>query len=346
MKYLFFVHSHISYLSALSVISYKQLDVKDCHILSSSYSSTKPIKVVNINSLAKLNGLYNKVHDWFCPQNLVDRAVNELVGDAPFEFYMAWSYMTCKFFITHKNCANFHFLEEGLSAYWNDMSLKEIMFQHNPKAHSRSVLSFTGLKERIIDSLLVFRGYNSVIQSIPDLYFQFISDNSIHYYGYCEQSFVFAFRNKHIMSMLDTLKQYEFDNVLKLNSKYLYVSDYNHLSHDTIDDYKKELDKLTSYIKRHGIDEIYIKWHYKCEKSTKDILTEYVRSRFPGKVLIIPTEVILEITFIKSERLIVLGNTSSLLFYASLLGHSSYSLCEKRNECFEEYWKRVNLITE
>lgn len=344
MKYLFFVHSHISYLSALSIIADKQLNHNDCYVLSGSYKSEKPIKVININMAGRSSNRIGRLLDWLNPQRIADNTVDRLIGDAPFELYMAWAYTTCKFLMTHKNCRSYHFMEEGLSVYWNNMSLKEILFQRSPNLHTRSSMSLSGIKERLNDAYMVFRGYNSTIQFIPDLYFQFISDQKVHYYGFCDKSFHLAFRNKHVMNMVETLNNYEFENVLILDSKDIYVSDYNNLSHVSYNDYLKELDKLSLWLTVNHKKEIYIKWHYKCSSELKDKLTNYIKSKYNGDIHIIPTEVILEITFIKSNNLTVYGNTSSLLFYASLLGHKALSLNDSKNDCFTEYWNRVDLI--
>lgn len=344
MKSVFFVHSHITYLAALAVIQTEKLPLEGVFLFSVSYNRESPIKVHNILNVVPKRSLRVSLKRKLLPQFDSDYAIKHFIGDEPFELFLAWPVYHCKFLMTHPNCKAFHFLEEGLSAYWNNMTLDEILFQRAAHQSVRSSLSWSGIKERMTDALTVFRGYNTAIQHIPNLYFQFISDNRVNYYGFSEDSFCLAFRNKHVMNMAESLKEYIFDGIPTMDDSVVYVSDYNTFSHMSYEEYLQELDDLARYLSENSFKKVSIKWHYKCDQALKDNLTAYFTSKFYGDVTIIPTETIMEIVFIKSQRMIVLGNNSSLLFYAALSGHPALSLAKEKNEGFEVYWKKVKLI--
>lgn len=344
MKTVFFVHSHITYLSALAVIQTEHLPIEDVLILSVSYNRDTPIKVHNIIDVVPKGNLFVKLKRKFLPQFDSDYAINLFIKNEPFVLYLAWPVYHCKFLMTHPNCKAFHFIEEGLSAYWNNMTLDEILFQRAAHQNIRSSLSLSGIKERMIDSMTVFRGYNTAIQHIPNLYFQYISDNRVHYYGFCEDSFCLAFRNKHVMNMAESLKEYSFEGIPIMDDSVVYVSDYNTVSHMSYEDYLLELDDLAHYLTIRKINSVYVKWHYKCSNQLKNNLTTYFKRKYQGVVTIIPTETIMEIVFIKSRNMTVIGNNSSLLFYAALSGHEALSLANEKNGGFEIYWEKVKLI--
>lgn len=345
MKTIFFVHSHITYLAALAVIQTEHLLLKDILILSISYNRDTPIKVHNILDFVPKGNLIVKIKRKFLPQFDSDYAINYFIGDEPFVLYLAWPVYHCKFLMTHPNCKAFHFIEEGLSAYWNNMSLDEILFQRAAHQNIRSSLSLSGIKERLIDAMTVFRGYNTAIQHIPNLYFQYISDNRVHFYGFCEDSFCLAFRNKHVMNMAESLKNYNFEGIPSMDNSVVYISDYNTASHMSYEDYLLELDELSRYLTERNIDNVSIKWHYKCSELLNNKLTAYIKSKYHGHVTIIHSDIIMEIVFITSQRMLVLGNNSSLLFYAALSGQEALSLAKERNDGFEVYWRKVKLIS-
>lgn len=344
MKSVFFVHSHITYLAALAVIQTEQLPLEDVLILSISYNRETPIKVHNILDVVPKRNLGVKIKRKFLPQFDSNYAINYFIGDEPFVLYLAWPVYHCKFLMTHPNCKAFHFIEEGLSAYWNNMSLDEILFQRAPHQKVRSSLSLSGIKERLNDAMTVFRGYNTAIQHIPNLYFQYTSDNRVHFYGFCEESFCLAFRNKHVMNMAESLKNYIFEGIPCMDNSVVYVSDYNKASHMSYEDYLMELDELSCYLSDRNIDNVSIKWHYRCSEQLNNNLTAYIKSMYHGHVTIIPSDIIMEIVFIISHRMLVLGNNSSLLFYAALSGQEASSLAKIRNDGFEAYWRKVKLV--
>lgn len=344
MKSVFFIHSHITYLSALAVIHTEKIPLQDVLILSISYHRDAPIKVHNILDVVPKNNPVIKIKRIFLPQLDSDYAINYYIANEPFILYLAWPFYHCRFLMTHPNCKAFHFIEEGLSAYWNNMTLDEILFQRAAHQRVRSSLSLSGIKERLIDAMTVFRGYNTAIQHIPNLYFQYLSDDRVHFYGFCEDSFCLAFRNKIVMNMAESLKNYIFEDIPCMDNRIVYVSDYNSLSHMSYDDYLLKLDELIHYLSDRNIDNVSIKWHYRCGENMKNKLTAYVNSKFHGQVSIISTNIIMEIVFIISQGMEVLGNNSSLLFYAALSGQKAISLAKERNDNFEVYWKKVKLM--
>lgn len=344
MKKVFFVHSHITYLAALAVIATERYPLDDVLLLSTSYKRATPVKVRNVVEIIPKGNLLVRLKRFFMPQYDSDYFANVVLKGEPFVLFFAWPDYFCKYLMASPNCQAFHFIEEGLSAYWNNMTLNEILFQRNPHQSVRSTLSLAGIKERLIDANVVFRGLNTAIQYVPSLYHQYTSDNRVHFYGFCEDSFCLAIRNKHVMDMAESLKGYTFDDIPRMDNRYVYVSDYNTDSHMTYEEYLQELDDLVQFLWSKNVKDVSIKWHYKCNEQLKDKLTSYFKSHFPGNVDIIPTEVIMEIVFIISRGMVVLGNNSSLLFYSSLSGHETLSLAKERNGDFEVYWRKVKLI--
>lgn len=343
MKHVFFVHSHITYLASLSVICHLRLSLNDVIIVSSSYIREKPLKVININNY---NGrrLLDKCKNYFYPYRRTDTFVKKAINDGNYTLYIGWNNIDQRYLMTHPKCKGINFIEEGLSAYWNNMTIKEIIFQRNPNQRIRSTFSLSGLIERVRDALTIFRGYNSAIQSIPNQYFQFCSDESINYYGFDKSSFWLVNRNKHVMNISDLIKRFNFNEQALPNKSIVYISDYNASSHSSLEEYTQELDSLINYLKANSIEKVFVKWHYKCNQIMSDKLTKYLKKKYNGIVEILPTSVVMEIVFLKSKFLTVLGNTSSLLFYASIMGHDTLSFASSKNLDFKVFWEKIKLI--
>lgn len=141
MKHLFYIHSHITYHVSLEVIKHEKLDASDCVFMYGRkfqpLAAPLGIEQVElpfthhpINSFAVARKFWrgwNKLSDF-------DRFTQNLVGKNSFRLYTNQSGIDfIRLFISHRQCAGFSFLEEGMASYY---SLKEMNTEVGPAGNS------------------------------------------------------------------------------------------------------------------------------------------------------------------------------------------------------------------
>ncbi|WP_214228852.1 polysialyltransferase family glycosyltransferase [Pedobacter sp. B4-66] len=355
MKNIFLVHSPITFLVSKAVIEHLGIPDEDVLMITNAFTnSDHSFKMVDISSFycssTKMGTIANSIR-FFNRNKLIDSIIDGFVGSAQFNAYVPVLNYVEKIVVTHEKCANFNFIEEGLVHYF----LEETIDSHTV-AHARDSwrTSSFDLKRMIPAVLSLLRGYSPRLQSLPFSYSCYANFKDVNFFGITEEVFPLANPSKkHVVKIPDNKgvqsAEYNFTDSI------IYIGDccvdfYNY----SCELYLRGIEQgLITYLKQNNISQIFIKFH----RLESEIVKQAQRNlfvKFNIHLVEIPNPVIMELALNKSANSILFGTYSSLLYYASIMGHSAYSIYglledkEKykgmigRNMDF--YWEKVALL--
>jgi len=344
MKHVFTIHSNLTFLIAYTIIENLKLKRDDIILISSTYKV--PLNGYNVYpSFAEKNNKWNqKIAKLNTPKHY-DRYLNKILNDKPFIAYIDLMFYYQKILITNKNCQEFHFFEEGNSAYQEFDDLKDITW---PESKMKFRNNSYGLKSII----RVLRGYNLRLLSLPYTYSAYLNIKGIKFYSFSKNAFFNAPIDKKVLikpndndkNILKLAGNFRLDNQViwldgsnsrftKLPEKYYY---------DAIEKAvqvlkKKEIIKSKVYVKlRPGIKDY----------SQNKLVLILEKNKINIEVL--PDDMILECLFMVSSNCHVVGTLTAALEYAHVFGHKAYSiygLFEKKTSTFFDrmtgFWKNI-----
>ena len=331
MKYIFTIHSHITFLSALGVVEHELLDKDKVIFICSSYDP--PIihnsKISLVKSLDETESKYNILQRIL---NLnygkgSDRYISNLLGGENFRAYIDLMSMFNRFLVTHKSCEQFHFIEEGIVNYGNYDSFRLLTMDIDKYSWRISFRSH--FKEIALSIYRIVRGRSLKILNLPihpNLYAFF---KGVNFYGFSEFTFPNIPNNqKKVISFSMVLKELAVvkDSKYDLNGAFIWIGDsmcnqygisMEHFEHAL----QQLLIKDTSSVKT----DIFIKYRG-TETPKEKVITENVLKNNNYNIFLLPEDTVMESIFMNYRNLTVFGNGSSLLIYAKIMGHKVSSI--------------------
>lgn len=314
MKHVFVVHSPITYLAALGVICKYRINFDDVYIVSEGYYRESPIPILVLPIMSRRNPFI-----FIFSIHYVDYRLNKLIGDDSFIAYVPAMYSLSKIISTNLKCKSFHFIEEGLSVYARNIPLQWYY-------HTKPLLGFRNnrIKNIVSSFLRLLQGYNEIIDSFPFLYNAYVNVENILFFGFSEKSYVGA-----TPVLIDLKKVHEtfFSNhVCSLKSDaVIWVGTYFR-ENDKLDNYIDVIDKyFIRFLHKSSISHIQIKFHpSELILSRKRTMALFNNHGISYDVLCDDVILEIELQCVKNVRLF--GTSSSVLYYASLWGHKSFSV--------------------
>ena len=358
MKHLFLVHSPVAYLVSVSVINELKIDKEDAVIIFNEFAKipSGSYTGISINEFYKSKGLkklFNTLRYFSIPQR-IDRLVEHITGEEKFIAYIPVLHLLTKSLITHPNCYSFSFIEEGLTNYYKEETLQSLAMINSKDSWRSSFLKNT---RRVLNEMyLVLRGYNFKLQTLPFSYSCYNAFTDVGFYCLSDQSFPLINQNKKVIlpfeqKFFTSLKQqFDFD----LSNKIVWIGDASVKQRGFSESIYMEgiQEGCANFIKEKNQKEIFIKFHRDETKSMrKQIQKLFLDNDISFQV--IPDSVIMELLLFKSKNVTLVGVYSSLLYYASIMGHHSFSIYEflkkeyseaLKNRDFNFYWNEVELI--
>lgn len=324
MKHVFYIHSHITFLVATSVV--KQLGLKKtdiCFLTGRNYQPYPTYENYYLESLTIEQNEIDKVPSY--GSNLlmikkgktlrsIDQLLIKVTCGKPFIAYLpSTRNFLMQFISTHHNCEEIRLIEEGTMTYKPDIV----------KAANPAYKTFWGKIRRSLKA--ADHGFRSN-------YYQSSSPvKPIELYGFSH--------------VLETALKGSCINVtlVKLNTEYIGSRDWGHQPDDslflmdglienkiaTVQQVQRSFSKFLQNMDKRN--RIHIKFH-PIQKSEDVILEVFQKYQFP--VSVIDNSTPLEILLLESKRMKVYGCYSSLLFYGALFGHevrSIYPFIEEGN---------------
>ncbi|MEQ8704204.1 MAG: polysialyltransferase family glycosyltransferase [Phaeodactylibacter sp.] len=343
MKYIFTIHSPITFFCAANVIKYENLASEDVIFLYTNYRPPEGLgKIVktfhdkNQSTLAKIK-TFNLVKHY-------DNYLSSITEGDSFLAYIDLVHYYQRILITHSNCVGINFIEEGTASYIAPNSLHYLTF-----IEAKTQFRFNTIKERVRAIRRILRGFNLKSLALPYSpgAYSFIPNSK--FYGFSSLTFPGVPENKKVILLpdkLDSKKEYSiYDNSLILieDSYFRVFKIKEEVTDNTID---LSLSILDNDLKNRKV-------FIKLRPNQKEIDSLWgialKRNAIPYKI--IPSTMILEEVLIYAKQCKLVGTVSSLLLYGSIFGHETLSnydqIRDKPITVFDElefYWDKVKLL--
>lgn len=362
MKHIFFVHTPVTYLGSIAIIEHLNLKKEDAIVFFQSFS----------NDIATNNALHQSIliDDLFSAQNWLskigsllrnfsitkkfDNLIVQAIRQEQYVAYVPVVTFIHKLLITHPNCVGFNFIEEGLAQYYKEETLESI----NPvysKLPWRSSL-ITCFKNTLQELYLYARGYNFKLLALPFSYSCYHGIQDVKYYGYSKDSFPLANNSQVTILPLISKNRSLFlqASALHLDNSFIWIGDPGIIHYGFSK--KAYMQGITQgfipFLKRKNVNTVFLKFH----RDEPQLLRKEVVQLFKINSIqptVLPDTTMMELQLANASNVTLTGIYSSLLYYGSILGHTSYSVFNFvkheyskaiANRNFDFFWKKVHLI--
>jgi hypothetical protein len=346
MKHVFSVHSPITFLVAYATIKHLRLKREDVLILSSSYKVLiDDYKVIPSFTEARNSTLIQKLKYFNVPKSFDTYLTPHLKGEV-FTAYVDLMSYAQKILVTHKQCKEFHFIEEGNSTYQASDDLIDITWHERQDSwRSSGILDLKSI-------VRILRGYNLRLLSLPYIYSAYANMELTRFFVFSENAYYNVAPDKRVV-----VKPPNGDANIKklagghfLNDSTIWL-DGSNARYTGLEEsyYYDAIKKAIPLLKEKGIikDKVYAK----LRPGIKDISTNKLVSilRENGlDVEVMPNDMIIEAFLIQSANCKIIGVMTSVLEYAHVFGHEAYSiygLFEKQPPTFFDrmtgFWQNI-----
>ena len=347
MKHIFTVHSPLTFLVAYAVIKHLKLSNEDVIIISSNYELPLKDYAVYPSFADQHKSFWKKLRTLNLPKHY-DKYVTSITQGAPFTAYIDLMSYYQRILITHKDCRQFHFIEEGNSAYQEFDDLTDITW------HERDTgFRHLGLDRKSIARVL--RGYNLRLLGLPYIYSAYAFMENIQFYAFSNNAFYNVPNAKRVLVKPEKQDKH----MLSLAGNYVLENeviwlDGSNGSYTGLDEsyYHQAIKKAITALKNRNIlvDKVYVKLRPGI-KNPENIPLVRILSEEGLEVKIMPDDMIFESFLLCSKNCHVIGTLTAALEYAYVFGHKAYSiygLFEKQPPTFFDrmtgFWKNVEKL--
>lgn len=337
MKHVFLIHSSTTYYSAIGTIERLNLDQESIVFLYTR-SFVKVHHEFNINIESDCSVFYDnfvslnkdKILNFFKNVRYADKLIMDILDRKRFLVYVPQSSnLFYQLLITHEYCNGYHFIEEGIGNYREELLT-------NPSI----VLSY---KWRIVKAIFNFFSNRFKLYS-PFLGTGFRSNKKPEYFMFKEVDFV----NVSKIKISKKLKSYncihKLDAIIVLSPL---------IEEGILEDYifYDVLDKIIDYCILHGKDNVGLKFHPNQSEVVKNQSLKILSDKLPITVLDLDFDT--ESYIIETDGSLFIGYDSSLLFYAQIFNsknlsvsfiRSYYKLVDKKKISEQSYFKLLEIF--
>ena len=345
MKHLFFVLSPVTCISAAGVIEHLSINEDDVLFVNTNLSTYNTLfKTINynitnekVNFLVRPRRSYNLYKN---PAHYLNEIIDGFVGDDDFQLYVSWFTKTARYALIHPKCKGFHFIEEGLMAYYDNFSLNQYT-EHGGKEWNYEK-GLRGIRQRINASRDAFFRKTEKVGAIPLYFTTYSGDKNVVCYGLSDKAFARAV-NRVTLNIKKIGESYLRDgNILSLNNACIWIGDVDEMQKLGKDEYYSVLKKyLFSLI---GERELYVRFHPRDSKQNRDTFIDFIKKN-GVKYRLIENSQVMEFVYIASHNCTSISLVSSLLIYSSILGHESISLAKLFPGYYESLQKAAPLYS-
>lgn len=325
MKHLFFVHSHITFLIAVSIVQEKCISHDDCVFLGGRSFDPKNSRypVIQFPFSDDFFLIYKNIFKGFCFIKIFDRFIEGLCqGD--FIFYCPHTYfMFSPLVDTHHLNKGYCLIEEGLTSYTSIKEMSqiapEVRLSENQKLLSKLIYR-SRYSNRVFFRTDCLMAYCTDIKAFPDQ-----PRKELVNIKSCQ-----VVESEEFAKEIDTLLVFDSSVETKAVTADNFIDGFyyviKHLSHQNFAG-KKIHFKLHPYQ--------YV------ERWFVDRFVKYLREQLPRSSIVeLPPEVSVESIAIFGNADIYLG-ISSLAVYASRHGNRVYSFAKRIGECDPRYFLKL-----
>jgi hypothetical protein len=294
---------------------------------------------------ARNSTLIQKLKYFNVPKSFDTYLTPHLKGEV-FTAYVDLMSYAQKILVTHKQCKEFHFIEEGNSTYQASDDLIDITWHERQDSwRSSGILDLKSI-------VRILRGYNLRLLSLPYIYSAYANMELTRFFVFSENAYYNVAPDKRVV-----VKPPNGDANIKklagghfLNDSTIWL-DGSNARYTGLEEsyYYDAIKKAIPLLKEKGIikDKVYAK----LRPGIKDISTNKLVSilRENGlDVEVMPNDMIIEAFLIQSANCKIIGVMTSVLEYAHVFGHEAYSiygLFEKQPPTFFDrmtgFWQNI-----
>lgn len=329
---------------AYSIIKDENIPENDVIILSSGYKPPIELKYIK-RSFRDINkGWIKKIKTWNTPKSY-DRYISHLTNGEDYIAYIDMMQMYQRILITNPKCQSFHFIEEGSASYVECHSLDEIT-----RSFRKMPYRYSSFNDFLVGFKFILRGYSLRLLGMsywPESYGHF---KNIKFYCFSLDAYPGIDITKKIKLELKIESKLvkQLAHNISLTNESIWIEDSFAMSFNMpLKLYNDAISSTIGYLKRKTITtKIYLK--LRPRQLQKDSMVYKLLIEANYHVEVINNDVIIEALLANSQNCIVIGNVSSVLFYAPLLGHKSLSLFDNLKEKpktsfdnFPVFWKNI-----
>lgn len=320
MKHVFLVHSPITYIMALSVMCEENLRNEEVIFLSN-----KQLQYANVIPVLCMNKLFCGINKILYGRKF-DTLIKKITYGEPFYAYIPVMNQQARLLVTNSQCLGFHFIEEGLEAYFRNMTLDYLSSEgYSKKWRCTTINDYVNL---LRDSIALFiHGIPTKTLQLPFHYHNYAFNESHIFYCSGKDAFSIAVNRKvcSIKNRLTKLMDYSYD----VSDSYIWVSSHIFQSYPSVKLEIKEMYKqaLFRFFKDNGCKQLFVKFHPTENKDSRK-LTSQMFDELGVNYTIVPDNIILELALITSKNVTMISDYSSLLLYNYILGHHNVSVAK------------------
>lgn len=233
--------------------------------------------------------------------------------------------------VTHPGCTEFNFIEEGIVNYRTHDNFR--LFTIDIDKFPYRINYLNNFKLLINSIFRILRGRSLRLLSLPIAPSAYANFKDVKYHCFSEKAFLNVSKDKKVIIPFDIIKDdlKVLPNNVDLSGKILWIGDSLVKFYGiTLNDYQAALIGFLENINHKFNKELKNKvvyFKFKNGQTKEEIdLTLNIFGNFGYKTEILDNNLIMESILFCSKNITVLGNASSLLIYASLLGHDAYTL--------------------
>ena len=353
MKHIFSVHSPVTFLVAYATIKHLSLDKEDVLLISSKY--TVPLddyKVIPSFTEARNSTLVQKLRYFNVPKSFDNYLASHIQGEVFTAYVDLMSYFQ-KILVTHKQCQEFHFIEEGNSTYMAFDNDKDLTWDDHTSGMTYRI---NFIDSNHIKSLLrTLRGYNLRLISFPYNYMAYSNFKGINFFSFSNNAFYNVNPDKRVLVKppVGDVNIKKFAGGHFLNEATIWLDGSNGRYTGLEESYYYDaINKAIPLLKQKGVikDKVYAKLRPGIKNISNNKLVSILREN-DIEVEVMQNDMIIEAFFMQSNNCNVIGVLTSALEYAHVFGHKAYSiygLFEKQPPTFFDrmtgFWKNIKKI--
>ena len=311
MKHIFYIHSNITYLAALAIIKEKKL-TEPVLLFGRNYTNSLIVndyqKVYLNKEIDSLNFVPSSGTPWLAFKYYISLKQTKLLinkyGSKEFECYLPHvKNFLMQFFVMHSKCMRYNIMDEGLLSYTNP------------------VLYIKQTDKRFTEN---FKG--KIIRLLK--YVNHVNSSSVYSRIKARLGKIYLFYNDSTRDWKEVNVQIMEWPALSIDipdysNKNIYILD--NLENDSFLDIRNYSPILMSIFNHFKNKELHIKFHP--ANKNYDIILNLLK-KTGVKYNIIDSNTPIELVILNSENVKIFGLFSSLLFYAAIMGHDSYSFAK------------------
>ncbi len=331
MKHIFTIHSHITFLAALGTIAKEEINAsKVILICTQGYKPSLNEKfkgdvILSLDDTWATLNLWQKLK-WFNYSNFANSYIKEHTKNDDFIAYIDIMSVFNRYLVMYPNCKQFHVIEEGIVNYsdYDDFEL----FTADLRDFKWQWTGLHSYKEMLNSTIRLFRGRSLRILALPIHPNVYLSFKGVNAYCFSDYAFKNVKKDKKVLldwnSTFPYVKEESYDFEPKswfwigdaLSSFYgISMEHFRDGILHLMEEVNPNKEKRKLYLKFRGPESD------EERKITIDVLTKYNFT-----IEFIDSATIMELVFLKGKEYSVCGISSSLLIYANLMGHATYSM--------------------